>query len=93
LTALGFNAFVLAFISYIDLTENPTRSLVSFDLERVTVVEVTLPGPAYKAGLAVHFPARIDPASNAKIGKHYILKLSLPKRLKKVYVTTIFYNY
>jgi hypothetical protein len=45
-------------------------------------------GPAYKAGLAVHFPARIDPTSNAKIGKHYFLKLSLPKTSKKVYGTT-----
>jgi hypothetical protein len=30
---------------------------------------------------------RIDPTSNAKIGKHCIVKLSLPKTSKKVYIT------
>ncbi len=59
MTALGFNAFILVYIFYIDLTENPTGSLVRFDLGRVTVLRIR---------------------TNRK--------LSLPKTLKKVYVTT-----
>ena len=43
--------------------------------------------PAHSAGLAGHAPVRIYPTSNAKIGKHYFLKLSLPKTPKKVYIT------